>query len=185
MTAKLNTFFYKDGTNSNHEDEAKTLHREGGPARITYYENGSIESERYFCDGKLHRTDGPAIIQRYESGSIAYERYCINGMCHRQDGPAYIDYYEDGTIKGELYHISHKLHRLDGPAIIGRDHDGSIGYEKYHVEGEELSKEEFLPKRHKIAPFSETQLISMSSSDCEKERGFAKRLLTVIARKTS
>jgi hypothetical protein len=37
------------------------LHREGGPARVTGYLNGSIHE--YHQNGKLHRIDGPATIK--------------------------------------------------------------------------------------------------------------------------
>ena len=44
----------------------------------TYYENGQIESERWFVNGQRHRLDGPAVVNYYESGQIWSEHWRVN-----------------------------------------------------------------------------------------------------------
>jgi hypothetical protein len=71
-------------------DKNNRLHRENGPANISYYENGNIEYKGYYCNGSIHRINGPAFIEYYENGNICNEEYFINGKRHREDGPANI-----------------------------------------------------------------------------------------------
>ena len=46
---------------------------------LTHWPNGNIEYEEYLVDNKLHRTNGPARIGYYEDGSIRCESYYIDG----------------------------------------------------------------------------------------------------------
>jgi len=41
-------------------------------------EDGSIESERWYLDGKRHRLDGPAVVWYYEDGSIYSEGWYLD-----------------------------------------------------------------------------------------------------------
>ena len=44
----------------------------------TYYENGQIQSEYWYVNGKRHRLDGPAIVYYYKNGQIESERWFVN-----------------------------------------------------------------------------------------------------------
>jgi len=61
--------------------------------KITYYEDGSKNSEYWYQNGKLHRLDGPAAIYYDNSSNKLSESWYQNGQLHRLDGPAVIDYY--------------------------------------------------------------------------------------------
>ena len=87
-----------------------------------------------------------------------------------------IYYYKDGTTSEE-HDSSKTLHREDGPAIIKYCKDGSIVYESYYIEGESLSKEDFLPKRHSLKSYSFNELVSMTISNCKIEREFSLKLI--------
>ena len=50
------TFYYSDGTISDHLNTQKVLHRIGGPA--VEWSNGDTS---WFINGKHHREDGPAV----------------------------------------------------------------------------------------------------------------------------
>jgi antitoxin component YwqK of YwqJK toxin-antitoxin module len=56
------------------------LHREGAPAKINYYSNGSVEWEIFFFNGKRHREDGPSEIAYYTNGTITFESFYFNGV---------------------------------------------------------------------------------------------------------
>ena len=77
---------------------------------VTFHLNGSKKTEKYFlnANGKLHRENGPAEISYYESGGKEDEHYYINGVLHRLDGPAFISYHGNGKIKREAYYINGK-----------------------------------------------------------------------------
>lgn len=47
--------------------------------KTTYREDGSIERERWYLNGKEHREDGPAWIEYHEDSSIAWEYWYLNG----------------------------------------------------------------------------------------------------------
>jgi antitoxin component YwqK of YwqJK toxin-antitoxin module len=56
------------------------LHREGGPARIYYFDGGEkISLEYYYMNGKKHRVDGPAAISYLPDGSIEDIEYWVDG----------------------------------------------------------------------------------------------------------
>lgn len=97
-------------------NEARKLHRESGPAQISYYIDGSIRREKFYKDGSLNREDGPASIYYNLDGSINEELFYLDGYLHREDGPAAIRYYLDGSIEQESFCVS--------GALIGRDKEG-------------------------------------------------------------
>jgi antitoxin component YwqK of YwqJK toxin-antitoxin module len=72
----------------------------------TYYDDGSIQDERWIVNNELHRLDGPAYIWYNEDGSIYREQWFVNGELHRVDGPAYIWYYKNGSIGSEHWYIN-------------------------------------------------------------------------------
>ena len=62
-----------------------TLHREDGPAVISYYVNGSIEYEEYWYNNKKHRLNGPADIVYDKNGDIQNEWYYINNIQYTEE----------------------------------------------------------------------------------------------------
>jgi antitoxin component YwqK of YwqJK toxin-antitoxin module len=87
-------------------DKDNKRHREDGPAKINYYENGNIKREGYYLNGKRYREDGPSIMEYYENGNIKEKGYHINDKLHREDGPARIEYYLNGNIQDEQYYLN-------------------------------------------------------------------------------
>ena len=67
-------FYYQNGK----------LHREEGPAAITFNYTGSVRFEEYFQNGELHRdpNKGPAFIEYLDSstGLILREEFYFNGL---------------------------------------------------------------------------------------------------------
>jgi len=70
-------------------------------------EKGIIKTNKYseFIGLNMHRTDGPAFICYYDNGNVEYEKYYVNGKSHKLDGPAYIEYERNGNIVYESYYI--------------------------------------------------------------------------------
>lgn len=62
------TYYYKDGTQSEELDPSKVLHRVDGPAAI---EAGFAEC--WFFNGVRHRDDGPAVI--YQNGNTEWWKH--------------------------------------------------------------------------------------------------------------
>jgi len=60
----------------------------------------------YYRNGMLHRADGPARIGYYDDGSIREESYLVDGCYHRIDGPAVTIYYDDATVYEEHYYLT-------------------------------------------------------------------------------
>ncbi|MFW5983440.1 MAG: hypothetical protein ACOCQ4_02980 [bacterium] len=56
--------------------------------------NQKIQTVTYFKNNKIHRDNAPAKINFYDNGSIKSEVYIQNGKVHREDGPAVMDYPE-------------------------------------------------------------------------------------------
>jgi hypothetical protein len=86
-------------------NEYDRYHREGSPALIHYYLDGSIDMEVFYIDGRLHREDGPAQLRYYPDGSIKLELFVINSVQHRKCGPAEIWYNPDGSIDSEEFWV--------------------------------------------------------------------------------
>ena len=77
-------------------NEKEQLHRENDlPAVIWYYNNGNIEEERWYQNGKLHRIDGPAFIWYHKDGHIFHKLWYLNDKEYREDIHRYI-INEDG-----------------------------------------------------------------------------------------
>ena len=60
-------------------------------------------------EGKIHREDGPAIISYDSTGTVVRHQYYLHDKQHRLDGPADISYYNDGTVKMVAYAV-HGIH---------------------------------------------------------------------------
>ena len=71
---------------------------------IVYTDDGIMESQCWYRDGRQHRdVDLPALI-RYRNGIIESERWYRDDCLHREgDFPAEIRYHESGKIKSQQY----------------------------------------------------------------------------------
>jgi hypothetical protein len=90
------------------------------PTTVKYYENGQIQSQRWFLNGKHHNENGPAIIWYYENSQIKSKHWIVNGEYHNENGHAYIYYYENGQIEYQSWHINGK-YLLNHQIIILRE----------------------------------------------------------------
>ena len=79
----------------------------------------------------------------YENGQLECEEYYIEGKRHNPNGPAYIAWCENGQLKCESYYIEDKLHNPNGPAYRSWWAAGQLRYEKYWIDGKLLTKEQF------------------------------------------
>ena len=115
------------------------LYEQAQPEKsVTYYPDGSVESETWYQNGERHRDDEPTYIEYHQGGSVKYEAWSQNGKIHREDGPARIEYRTDGSIEYELWSQNDKLHREDGPAWISYRQDGSVEYDRWYWHGENV-----------------------------------------------
>jgi len=73
-------------------DDKNQLHREDGPARIEYYEDGGIQKEEYYIRSKLHREGKPAVVHYGYKESVDREEFYLHNKLHRNDGPAVVDF---------------------------------------------------------------------------------------------
>ena len=70
-----------------------------------YYPTGVILSDMWVLDEYLHKEDGPALITYYENGAANTIHYYINGKLHNVNGPAYIEFFkETGGLKKVIYY---------------------------------------------------------------------------------
>lgn len=60
------------------------LHKNDGPARMLFYENGHPRSEEWMLNGRLHREDGPAITKFDENGVIREQCWYNDGELENQ-----------------------------------------------------------------------------------------------------
>ena len=56
------------------------LYEQAQPEKsVKYYANGSVRYEEWYQNGKLHREDGPAWISYRQDGSVASEAWWFEG----------------------------------------------------------------------------------------------------------
>jgi antitoxin component YwqK of YwqJK toxin-antitoxin module len=102
---KLRSIHYYNGE-SIHKIDYK-YHDNGNLAWEHHHlEDGSIYGE--FNNARLHRLAGPAVVKYFENnnGAIEWEYYYKDGRRHREDGPGHIRYNEQGIVMQELYYIN-------------------------------------------------------------------------------
>ena len=99
------TYYTREDNRAIHTPKQETwyqnneIHRDdGGPALRSYYEDGSINEERWFVHGQRHRVDGPAISAHYDNGNLRYETWYQHGEVHCEDGPAVVSYRTNGEV---------------------------------------------------------------------------------------
>lgn len=148
------------------------IHRDNGPARIDYNEDGSKYSEAWYKLDLIHRDDGPAYILYDEEGEPALKRWYLlgeqhseasftarkqgldyldtgdeelfmrNGLLHKTDGPARIYYNQDRIVRVEYYQFG-LLHREDGPAKIYYDTSGRPSFKFWYLNNDFISETDF------------------------------------------
>lgn len=106
----------KNGTIKTKEwrDDKQKLHRDNGPARITY--EYSKEIKDYGLTARYWYNHGTLV--HYES----YDEWEI-------------------LIRDRWYNADKQYHRLDGPAVIEYDEDGEIWDEEYYYNGKKCESE--------------------------------------------
>lgn len=117
-------------------------------------DDGTLWREEWMLNGKLHREDGPAIISYYTDGGIKEQQWWINDEQHREDGPAVITYYPNGNVNSESWWKENLRHRIDGPAFISYYKDGSTQFTSWYYYGERINSrnpEQEIGRRELIA----------------------------------
>ena len=87
----------------------KKLHNEDGPAKISYFADGTVSTEAWYTHGVQSRLGGPAYLSYNIDGSLFLEEWLLDGVPHRTDGPAIVEYNEDGTIRYAAYYENGEL----------------------------------------------------------------------------
>jgi len=93
------------------------FHNEGGPAYVTYHQDGTLCSAEYYINDICHRVGGPAIV-KYVNGNLIMQAYYLNGVLHNTDGPALIKNSSHNLPETIQYSVNGKHHREDGPALV-------------------------------------------------------------------
>lgn len=105
---------------------------------------GLLLERKHYCMGELWDPDEetPAETTWYDNGSIKSERHYVNGKCQsRGDRPAVVEYYYDGGKREELFlDASQNMHRAPqkGPAEVQYTKKGEVMIKRYYLEGVEL-----------------------------------------------
>lgn len=167
LSAPTSGRFYPNGQVSSVEwrTEDGTLHRENGPASISFHSDGSVSQMEYVLFGYHSRVGAPAITEYDDQGFIwrqefwqdgkpissegypsimeygpngllsSTTRLDENGDFHSYDKPAFVTYYESGAIKLEEWFARGTPHRTNGPARTAYNEDGSIEFTEYWISG--------------------------------------------------
>lgn len=105
---------------------------------LSYYPDGTVFVERWFCHGRSHRLNGPAYIKYYNTGQILEEEWTQNNISFRTNGPFHTIYYDNKQKEKESWNTEyslHRCHRTDAPAQIYYDENGSIYKRKWFLYG--------------------------------------------------
>ena len=89
--------------------------------------------KKWYKDGQKHREDGPARIKYHENGDKYEEGWYKNRKKHREGEPAEIAYYDHEIKMREAWYKDGKRHRDDGPAVSWYDVNGSISGKGEHA----------------------------------------------------
>lgn len=123
-------------------------HRDGNPAYLSYFEDGTLEASSYCKQNLTHAVGFPAYLHYWENGNLRRKVYWYEGQIFRMgetSEPAAYIYFENGNewCLG-WYEKMDELHKEDGPAKIIKDESGNITSKLYYIDGNQISKEEFL-----------------------------------------
>lgn len=98
--------FFADGSLSYEHYYTLGVRNTTTKPNMRWNKEGFIIEASYYKMGASHREGGPAKIRYYESGETNTERYYLNGYRHREDGPAYIAYSQSGEVISKLYYLN-------------------------------------------------------------------------------
>lgn len=129
---RRSTYYFEDGTVEQQTWFANgKLHREDGPANIIYYRNGNLRHEVWYKNDLTHR-DGyePALINYYPDGVVESKKWCTNDITERE-----IDYYPNGAIKHETYYKNRRFHRDNGPSRVSYFQNGNMKFQDWNKNG--------------------------------------------------
>jgi len=74
------------------------------PSEIKTTDTGIVIAEKWYYKNRLHRNGNPAWIEYYKDGTKSMERWYTRGLLHKQDGQAIVQYYMNGTVKcGQIW----------------------------------------------------------------------------------
>lgn len=85
------------------------LHREIGPAWMSWYANGQRRDATWALKGKTHCINGPAVQSWYQNGVLCKECWRQNNELHRLDGPARIVWQENGQLYYKGWYLHDKI----------------------------------------------------------------------------
>ena len=114
----------------------------------------------YYIFNKIHRENGPAHVSWYKNGQKMYDMYYINGEYHREDGPAIKYWYMNGQKHEEIYYLNNQKHREDGPAYNYWSSVGKLYKSIYYLFNTIYDKSEWIEKLKEInSPYYEDQKV--------------------------
>lgn len=123
-----------------------------------YYPTGVILSDMWVLDEHLHKEDGPALITYYENGAANTIHYYINGKLHNLNGPAYINFFkETGGLKKVIYYKNGIEMRES--IIINEDGSHTVKKAPTYIEYSPIGplKYEYILVDGKRVPFNDTE----------------------------
>lgn len=87
--------------------QQKKYHNIFGPAIEIYFNNGKVDQEYWYRNGKLYREDGPSVIKYFPDGKLRYRSWnsCNSNNCN---------VYEHYSINGNLIE---KQYKKDGVLV--------------------------------------------------------------------
>lgn len=102
------------------------IHRDGNPAWIEYYENGTRKEERWYKENKRHQ-----------------DVVCEAGI----DLPAITEYYENGNKKAEYWYTKNRLHRT---TIVDDEKETRLPAEIHYSKNGEITEQSWFEKGKNI-----------------------------------
>ena len=69
--------------------------------KITYFQDGNIESKKYFVNGVLHREDGPAIVFSKNANNVIRgydDEYYLNDKLISKSLKEYLEYVKNQKL---------------------------------------------------------------------------------------
>ena len=116
----------------------------GPTKRVEYYDDGNVKCVEWLDEAwELHNPHGPALQLFYEDGTLEVQEFYIDGKEHNTNGPSYHWFYDDGTLQEQSFYINGKLHNPNGAAVQWFHEDGTVWMQWFWIDGKELTEDEF------------------------------------------
>lgn len=74
----------------------RALHRDHGPALMTWFKDGTVDTMAFFKDGKEHNPQGAALKRFFKDGKPWTVEFFLEGEFHNENGPALREFNEEG-----------------------------------------------------------------------------------------